>query len=141
MVDFLIVGPITVMGYKDIFPLFQKRKMLVGSFCINPYRRIYMKFDGNEKLVTSLWFQNLKEFPVPYMPTIPYNSDDYSTFDDFPHIINVDKISEIPDYDGVMGVPLGFLIKWNTEQFDVVGKICPVMDGQYKYYRILIKKK
>jgi hypothetical protein len=34
----------------------------------------------------------------------------------------VDKTKEIPmDYDGVMGVPITFLDKYNPEQFEIVG--------------------
>lgn len=33
----------------------------------------------------------------------------------------MDKVSEIPcDYDGVMGVPITFLDKYNPEQFEIV---------------------
>lgn len=35
--------------------------------------------------------------------------------------INVDKTADIPcDYDGVMGVPITFLDKYNPEQFEIV---------------------
>ena len=36
--------------------------------------------------------------------------------------INVDKTSDIPyDYDGVMGVPITFIDKYNPEQFELIG--------------------
>ena len=36
--------------------------------------------------------------------------------------INVDKTSDIPmDYDGVMGVPITFVDKYNPGQFEIVG--------------------
>ena len=35
--------------------------------------------------------------------------------------INVDKTNEIPmDYDGIMGVPITFLDKYNPDQFEIV---------------------
>ena len=36
--------------------------------------------------------------------------------------INVDKTSDIPcDYDGIMGVPITFIDKYNPDQFDIIG--------------------
>jgi hypothetical protein len=35
----------------------------------------------------------------------------------------VDKVSDIPlDYDGVMGVPITFLDKYNPKQFEIIGQ-------------------
>ena len=49
-----------------------------------------------------------------------YTSDDYSKYDNY-DVINVDKVSETPcDYDGVMGVPITFLDKYNPEQFEII---------------------
>lgn len=54
-------------------------------------------------------------------------------------------------YEGVMGVPVTFLDKWNYDQFDVIGVgvsgtggvdvFKPIIEGERKYRRILIKKK
>ena len=71
----------------------------------------------------------------------------YPKYDNY-EAINIDKVTDIPmDYDGVMGVPITFLDKYNPEQFEIikfrkgddekdlsVNKKCP-------YFRILIKKK
>ena len=53
----------------------------------------------------------------------------------YPHYINFDAI-DIPfaecipsDYDGVMGVPISFLDKYNPEQFEIIG--CPDYTGLY----------
>jgi Adenine-specific methyltransferase EcoRI len=36
--------------------------------------------------------------------------------------INIDKTKEIPmDYDGVMGVPITFMDKYNPDQFEILG--------------------
>ena len=51
------------------------------------------------------------------------------------------------DYDGVMGVPISFLDKYNPEQFEIVkfrkgndGKDLSI-NGKCPYFRILIQKK
>lgn len=51
------------------------------------------------------------------------------------------------DYDGVMGVPITFLDKWNPGQFEIVdtrdniGESFDTVDGSNTYNRILIKRK
>lgn len=49
-----------------------------------------------------------------------YVSDFYPKYDNY-DAINVDKVSEIPvDYDGLMGVPITFLDKYNPKQFELI---------------------
>ena len=60
-------------------------------------------------------------------------------------IVNVDCINDIPDYDGIMGVPISIL-KFYQEQFEILGKTPNTtieVDGKRinKFTRILIKKK
>ena len=44
--------------------------------------------------------------------------------------INVDKVCDIPmDYEGIMGVPITFLDKFNPQQFEILG----FMDRQNSY--------
>ena len=45
----------------------------------------------------------------------------YPRYDNY-MAINVDRVANIPvDYEGVMGVPITFLDKYNPEQFEIVG--------------------
>ncbi|MDR0562248.1 MAG: adenine-specific methyltransferase EcoRI family protein, partial [Spirochaetaceae bacterium] len=68
--------------------------------------------------------------------------------------INVDKTIEIPmDYDGVMGVPISFLDKYNPKQFEILGlddhRLIypewrgrgPDLNGKCVYRRIIIKRR
>lgn len=49
-----------------------------------------------------------------------YNPIDYPKYDNY-DAIEVSKIADIPyDYDGVMGVPITFLDKFNPDQFEIV---------------------
>jgi hypothetical protein len=56
------------------------------------------------------------------------------------------------DYDGIMGVPITFLDKYNPDQFDIIGEFNngsdsdldlakPIIDGVQKYSRIAIRRK
>ena len=50
-----------------------------------------------------------------------YTAEEYPKYDNYP-AINVDKVSDIPmDYDGIMGVPITFIDKYNPEQFEILG--------------------
>ena len=50
-----------------------------------------------------------------------YNPDEYPTYDNY-DAINVNRTRDIPlDYEGVMGVPITFLDKYNPEQFEIIG--------------------
>ena len=56
------------------------------------------------------------------------------------------------DYDGIIGVPITFLDKFNPSQFEIVGDACngsdsiydlfkPRLNNKFIYKRILIRKK
>jgi len=50
-----------------------------------------------------------------------YTPEEYPKYDNY-DAINVNKTSDIPmDYEGVMGVPITFLDKYNPEQFEILG--------------------
>jgi hypothetical protein len=57
--------------------------------------------------------------------------------------INVNKVKEIPcDYNGVIGVPVTFYFKYNSEQFEIVGfDNNPVLNNKGIYKRLLIRHK
>ena len=66
-----------------------------------------------------------------------YTPDEFPKYDNY-DAIKVNKTSDIPyDYDGVMGVPITFMDKYNPEQFEILG-ITQRNDDPYKikYYTI-----
>ena len=49
-----------------------------------------------------------------------YNPEEYPSYDNY-DAIEVSKVADIPkDYDGVMGVPITFLDKYNPDQFEIL---------------------
>ena len=68
------------------------------------------------------WFTNCATPLVsPLLLTEKYSPDKYPKYDNY-NAIEVGKVSKIPkDYLGVMGVPLTFLTKHSTDQFEIVG--------------------
>ena len=49
-----------------------------------------------------------------------YSPEEYLKYDNY-NAINVNVTAEIPcDYDGVMGVPITFMDKYNPDQFEIL---------------------
>ena len=75
------------------------------------------------------------------------NEDEYPIYDNY-DAINVNAYRDIPkDYDGVMGVPVTFLHKFNPDQFELIrfrkgndDKDLRI-NGKSPYFRVLIRKK
>ena len=83
------------------------------------------KFENGKRLVNvpSIWFTNLDH--RKRHETLPlyrqYRPKEFPKYDNY-DAINVDKTSDIPyDYEGIMGVPITFIDKYNPEQFELIG--------------------
>ena len=155
MVDFLVIGPYLSVGNANMFSLIKNRNICLG------YNKVSY-FDNNNKSVVCRWFSNMKEDYPPMLLLKEYKEDEYSKYDHFA-AINIDKLEDIPDYDGIIGVPVSFLDVWNPEQFELVyasdyiddmlfsnrscmllncnGGEAAAVDGKKKFNRILIKRK
>lgn len=133
---FLIIGSQNNITYKEVFPLLKNNNIWLGyhsgdmSFRVPDYyepraTRFWIDENGNKwrSMGNITWYTNLDiekrhEDMILYKT---YNSEEYPMYDNY-NAINIDKISEIPmDYDGVMGVPITFMNKYNPTQFKIVG--------------------
>jgi hypothetical protein len=135
--QFLIIGNMNAVTYKEIWPLIQNDKLWLGVTRTGTGQMWFrVKEDAPVKtgqrtvhgvryqtVGNSAWFTNL-DFPKRHENLILYRSYDaalYPTYDNY-DAIEVDRTVEIPaDYDGVMGVPITFLGKYNPDQFEIVG--------------------
>ena len=131
---FLIIGNMNAITYKEIFPYIKNNKMWWGcslngtkcSFIVpqsyegkNVYVENGVKYG---KVNNAIWFTNImhQRRSTPLDLYRKYNENDFPHYDNYDGI-NVDKVTEIPeDYDGVMGVPITFLYKYNPTQFEIV---------------------
>ncbi len=76
-----------------------------------------------------------------------YSPNEYPTYDNY-DAVEVSKTAEIPyDYNGIMGVPITFLDKYNPDQFEIIrfrkgndGRDLSIK-GKCPYFRILIRNK
>jgi len=172
---FLIIGNWNAITYKDIFKLIKGDRIWIGinsnrnfsGFIVPKHYSLHgteARIDENGNRIVSTnntcWFTNLDitkrhEDLILYKS---YNEKEFSPYDNY-DAINVDKAKDIPmDFDGVMGVPITFLNKYNPEQFEIVGLLAgnirglagipskigkdgPYINGKLKYGRILIRNK
>lgn len=148
---FVIIGSKNTIIYTDIFPLIKENKMWVGTTSFNKDilfiapsnadlsnkpKTAIRKVDGITYLRSpSVWFTNLdhgrRHQPLPLMTmeeNLKYSKhkdirgkkayDKYDNYD----AVEVPFTDAIPsDYDGVMGVPISFLDKYNPDQFELLG--------------------
>lgn len=117
---FLIIGNKNAITYKEFFPLLKDDEVWIG--CTNV--KEFLQPDGSIKKFGNIgWFTNL-DVAKRHEKLIlwkKYTPEEYPTYDNY-DAINVDKVSEIPcDYDGVMGVPITFMDKYNPIDFEIIG--------------------
>ena len=129
---FLIIGNQNAIKYKEIFPLIKENKLWLGygfkggaGHFISKYEDVATAGDHKEGMIRVsgvTWFTNLehKKRNQPLDLYMKYSNDYYPKYDNF-DAIEVSKTCEIPmDYEGVMGVPITFLDKYNTNQFEII---------------------
>jgi len=164
---FLILGDQNAITYKETFGYIKENKLWLGyDNGGTKWFQVPMNYDipteSRKKIVNGvkyfsmgriLWFTNLDttkrhENMVLYKK---YTPKEFPKYDNY-NVINVDKVSDIPmDYDGVMGVPITFVDKYNPKQFEILGvansarwigyKCLTLIQGKKIYNRILIKCK
>ena len=162
--QFLIIGNVNAITYKEIFPLIKENKLWFGPSITSGDRKFNVPDyyplkaagcgideDGRRfiRVKGVRWFTNLdhnkrhEELDL-YKQYDPKENMKYDNYD----AINVDKTSDIPNnYEGVMGVPITFLDKYNPEQFEIIkfrkgndDKDLSI-NGKCPYFRILIRRK
>ena len=135
---FLIIGNVNAVKYKEIFPLIKDGKLWLGcsihsgdrefgvpedypleaaSCRVDEHGKKYIRVKGVR------WFTNLdyRERHEDMILFRKYDPELYPKYENY-DAIEVGKTADIPcDYDGVMGVPLTFMDKFNPLQFELIG--------------------
>jgi hypothetical protein len=182
--QFIIVGNKNAITYKETFKLIKENKMWIGctpmgadmlfdipndlakqALAEKKEGSSYRIVDGVVKSRSqAVWFTNINhkrrnEKSDLYKNYTPKEFPQYDNYD----AIEVSKVIDIPqDYDGVMGVPITFLDKYNPEQFEIFGMSAsagydaeivgipktgnfkdarPLIKGKNTYARIFIKRR
>ena len=149
---FLIIGNVQALTYKEVFPLVKANKLWMGvtihsgdrEFRVPdhyPLEAAGWRVDENGvkyiRVKGVRWYTNLdhgrRHQKLPLM-TVEDNlrfskhkeingKASYDRYDNY-DAIEVPFTDAIPgDYDGVMGVPITFLDRYNPDQFEIVGTL------------------
>ena len=129
----LIIGNQNAFTYKGIISLMTNNKLLIGH---NKIKDFYRPDGSIQKFGNICWFTNMNvnKRIEKIVLTKTYNPIDYPKYDNY-DAIEVGRVANIPkDYDGVIGVPITFLFKYNPEQFEILGyfkgfKECDLENG------------
>lgn len=148
--QFVIIGNKNAITYREVFTLLMSNKIWVGYRNINqdfwlrvpdgaPYEKL--ADDGTPiKHIMACWFTNVdhgKRHEELILDTMAHNLKfnkklkkkletdfgviEYPRYDNY-DAIEVPTVDAIPsDYDGMMGVPITFMDKYNPEQFEILG--------------------
>lgn len=182
---FAIIGNMNAITYKETFPLIKANKIWVGAtnfntgmyftvtegFTYSPTYKFAREQGGRavNRVPGVCWYTNLdhgrRHQPLALMTeadNIKFSRHKqvkgvgYLKYDNY-DAIEVPFTDAIPsDYDGVMGVPISFLDKYNPDQFEIVGlaagnirglagiptktgKDGPYIDGRLKYGRVMVR--
>ncbi|NLN76995.1 MAG: DNA methyltransferase [Armatimonadetes bacterium] len=179
--SFLIIGNKNAITYKEIFPLIKDNKMWVGAGSISkdilfiapdnaelsdkPATAVRV-VDGVTYLRSpSVWFTNLDhgrrhrplslltmQDNLQFNDKVKKSDTAYQKYDNY-DAIEVPFTEAIPsDCDGVMGVPISFLDKYDADQFEILGSNRGIdqdpngyygrgsyMDGKETFKRLFIK--
>ncbi|MCB0104220.1 MAG: adenine-specific methyltransferase EcoRI family protein [Anaerolineales bacterium] len=143
---FLIIGNTNSITYKEVFPLIMGNRLWLG--CTNFNVGMFFEVPDNwerfhhideetgrkiARVSTSCWYTNLdhgrRHAPLSLMTmadNLRFSKNlkgkaAYDRYDNY-DAIEVGTYKEIPsDYEGMMGVPVTFLDKYNPDQFDILG--------------------
>lgn len=139
--QFIIIGNMNAIHYKEVFPLIRDNKLWIGQSIHSGDRKFHVPDDyplnasgcgideDGRKFIRVKgirWFSNIDveqrhENLILYKTYTPEEYPKYENYD----AINIDKVADIPcDYYGDMGVPDNFLDQYNPDQFIIVGLGC-----------------
>lgn len=151
---FIIIGNMDAITYVDIFPLIRDNKLWLGAgkndgrnvwYQVPDYYEKFHKEENGKKyafVAKTIWFTNL-EHGRRHQPLELMTEKDiikfatkkpFQKYDNY-DAIEIEKVQNIPkDYEGVMGVPVSFLSKYNPDQFDILGSNRGVNQDPNKIY-------
>jgi hypothetical protein len=143
--QFVIIGSMNVITYKEVFPLIRNDKMWLGNgfqagnaYFSTPFAKeyaegVYISETGLVKFRNVCWFTNIdhgrRHQPLQLMSmkeNLKFNKklkgkDSYDQYENYDAIDVPFTVSIPSDYDGIMGVPITFLDKYSPEQFEILG--------------------
>ena len=140
--DILMLGGLTIVNRRDVFPLIRDRVLMCGESVTKfnspaGTRAVSAKWYGTLPATARHGGVEIKRFRCPMV---------HRRYDDYP-AIDIHRVADIPaDWEGEMGVPITFLSNWDPDQFEVAGALniggewpSATLDGENPFSRLLIR--
>ena len=147
--EILAIGNLNAILYKEVIADTVSGRLRCGYTARNGHS-FWTDSGEIKKLGFSCWMTTLEIKENPFMTLS--EGREYRHYDTYPDAIEVPRIAQIPsDYHGLMGVPITFWIRYNRNQFRIVGKadqnksvyynlFYPTIDGVDLYKRLVIER-
>lgn len=148
----LVLGTLSAICYKILFPEIKNERIRLG-YTNKSFTFMIPNTDEVKSFGNVVWYTNLeRDDNSPLELVCEYTPEKYRKYDKF-DAINIDKTSEIPyNYEGIMGVPISYLSKHCSGQFEIVGlfnhgtdsewDLClPTINGRRKFKRLAIRRR
>jgi hypothetical protein len=138
--DFIIIGNLNAISYKEVFPHIKNNKIWLGAgkndgrnvwYQVPDEFETFHKIEDGKKyafVAGTVWFTNIdhgkRHIPLKLMPQKDIEkfvlSEPFAKYSNY-DAIEVSNVKSIPsDYPGLMGVPLSFLTKYCPDQFEII---------------------
>lgn len=146
--QFMMIGNINCLTYREVFPLIKNNQAWLGNgmgrwisgFIVPEKYELYgteARIENGKRIVSTnncLWLTNIdhgRRHESLQLMTMSDNikfskhkqirKDGYQEYSNF-NAIEIPFTDSIPsDYEGMMGVPITFMDKYNPDQFEIIG--------------------
>lgn len=133
----IMVGPNTIANQKEMFELIKNGQLNMGYTSVNRFNIP----DGTQKTAPTSWWTTMNTNKPMFKTGIKFNPSNYQKYDNY-DAIDIKDYRQIPDdYYGYMGVSPKFLRVLNRDQFEIVGKLRPKINGKVGFEKYIIKRK
>lgn len=137
----IMVGPLSMAYQNEMFELIKNGQLNMGYTTINNYNRPNGSNKKNSNAPTAWWTTMETNKPM-FRTGSKYIESQFPTYDNYPNIIHISDYRKMPDdYNGLMGLSPRFLRMLNRNQFEIVGKIRPVLNGKNMMEQYVIRRK
>lgn len=117
--QFIILGALNAITYREIFRYIKDNDLFLG---INNVKEF---FQPNEEIkqIPTVWYTNIVNYHKNNEIELDrvYKENEYPEYDNY-RAIEIKRVKDIPkNYDGIMGVPITYLLIHSPNQFEIIG--------------------
>ena len=136
MKECLIIGPVTTLMYKEVYPLLKDKILTVTERSVDFYEDTHVMGNWYTTLTRSVDMRRRQL-------TKTYNPQDYPRYDNAPEIIECTNKSKIPvNYPDKIGVPITFFFYYPELPYEILELRTDLkMNNKQLFARLIIRRK